>query len=329
LNVIDLAESPAQAGTLTPGRADPPLYMLAFDHRRSIRGLFGVRGEPSRAESARIADAKRVIGDGLLEARERVGSGEAALLVDEQYGAAVLDLARERGVVTALACERSGQAEFQFEYAEAVGAHIERFDPTFVKTLVRFNPGGDEALNRRQLDRLRELSDLLAAGGRKLLFELLVPPEAGQLRSVGDDRDRYDAEVRPELVCRAVAAVQEAGIEPAVWKIEGIEERRDCERIAAVCRREGRERVSCLILGRGADHSRVEHWLRVAAPVDGFGGFAIGRTIWWEAIAAQLAGELDRAAAVATIAERYLHFVDVYRAAAQPVATVRRRPAPG
>jgi myo-inositol catabolism protein IolC len=299
----------------SPTVAPTPLFMLAFDHRRSIRGLFGIEGEPSPPESERIADAKSLIFAGLAEARERLDRGEAALLVDEQYGAAVLDLARERGLVSAVACERSGQAEFRFEYGDAFGAHVERFDPTFVKALVRFNPAGDEALNRRQLERLRVLSDWLAARGRRLLFELLVPPEPGQLRTVGEDRDRYDAELRPELVRGAIAAVQEAGIEPAMWKIEGIEQRSDCERIAATCRRDGRDDVRCLILGRGADASKVEHWLRVAAPVDGFGGFAIGRTIWWDAVAAHLAGELDRSAAIATIAGSYLHFVGVYRAA--------------
>ena len=300
------------------GRKDEstPLFMLAFDHRRSIRGLFGIEGEPTAADAERIAAAKLLICDGLLAARERLTSGAPAVLVDEQYGAAVLDAARERGMVTAVACERSGQAEFQLEYGDAFAAHIERFDPTFVKALVRFNPDGDAELNGRQLERLRMLGDWLAGHGRALLFELLVPPEEEQLRAVGGARDRYDAELRPALVGRAVTTIQDAGIEPALWKIEGIEERSDCELVAAACRRDGRRAAGCLILGRGADPAKVEHWLRVAAPVDGFQGFAVGRTIWWEAVAANLAGELDRGAAVDAIADRYLHFVDVYGTAA-------------
>ena len=183
---------------------------------------------------------------------------------------------------------------------------------------MRFNPDGDAELNERQLERLRALGDWLASAERALLFELLVPPEPDQLRAVGDSRDRYDAELRPELVRRAVATIQDAGIEPALWKIEGIEQRSDCELIAAACRRGGRERVGCLILGRGADEAKVEHWLRVAAPVEGFEGFAVGRTIWWDAVAANLAGDLDHAAAGGAIADRYLHFVDVYSGAEGP-----------
>jgi myo-inositol catabolism protein IolC len=296
----------------------PPLFVLAFDHRRSILGLFGISGEPTRDESSRIAEAKGIIFAGLVEAREDIGSGTAGLLVDEQFGSEVLELARDRRVVAALACERSGQAEFRFEYGNDFGAHIERFEPEFAKVLVRLNPDGDADLNRRQIERLRRLSRWLERNNRALLLELLVPPEADQLRRVGGDRDRFDAELRPGLAGRAVAGLQHAGVEPAMWKLEGLEERSSCERLAAVCRRDGRDDVSCLILGRGADGARVEHWLRVAAPVEGFEGFAVGRTIWWDAIGAYLAGELDRAGAVATIAARYLHFVDVYRAAMEP-----------
>ena len=278
--------------------------------------MFGASGAPSPEQAGRIGDAKRLIFAGLLRAEGGLkGAGTPALLVDEQFGAQVLELARERRVVSAVACERSGQAEFEFEYGEDFGAHIERFDPELVKALVRFNPGGDRDLNRRQIERLRRLSAWLRARDRELLFELLVPPEPDQLRSVGDDRDRFDAELRPGLVCEAVTELQDAGVEPALWKIEGIESRSDCESIATTCRRQGRDQVQCLILGRGADEAKVEHWLRVAAPVEGFGGFAVGRTIWWDAIASYLAGELDRGRAITTIAERYLHFVGVYRAA--------------
>ncbi len=291
-----------------------PLFLLAFDHRRSIRPLFGIEGEPKPQDALRIAEAKLTIYDGLLRARGALdGVGVPGLLVDEEYGGEVLELARaEPDIVAAVAAERSGQAEFQLEYDADFEAHIERFEPELVKTLVRFNPNGDADLNGRQVERLARLSHWLREAGRELLFELLVPPTPDQLRSVENDPGRFDAELRPELVSRAVADLQNAGIEPAVWKIEGIEDRSGCELVAATCRREGRDEVRCLILGRGADESRVEHWLRVAAPVEGFGGFAVGRTIWWDAVAANLAGQIGRDEAVSTIAGRYLHLIDVY-----------------
>ena len=294
--------------------AQSPLFVLAFDHRQSIRSLFGIPGKPTSQDAVWIADTKRIIFDGLLEARDSIrGVGVPALLVDEEFGSEILDLARSDDVVAAIACERSGQAEFQFEHGEDFPGHMARFDPELIKALVRFNPDGDQEVNGRQIKRLRRLSDWLATEDRELLLELLVPPDPYQLRSVGEDRTRFDAELRPELVCRAVTELQDASVEAAFWKIEGLERRSDCEQIAATCRRQGRDGVSCLILGRGADASKVEHWIRTAASVSGFAGFAVGRTIWWDAIASHLAGELDRVDATAKIAERYLHFVDVYQ----------------
>lgn len=292
---------------------DPPLLVLAFDHRNSIRGLFGIEDEPSSEQAAEISAAKMIILDGLLLAGDRMTRpGTPGLLVDEGFGSAVLERAAERGVVTAVACERSGQAEFQFEYGEDFRTHVERLKPTFVKALVRYNPDGDHELNQRQISRLEELASWLNGRDPGFLFELLVPPTDDQLEAFGNDGDRFDAELRPDLVCRAITELQDAGIEPEVWKIEGIETRADCERVADVCRRDGRTGARCLILGRGADFAKVEHWLEVAAPVEGFDGFAIGRSIWWDAIAAYLAGESDRDEAVELICRNYLHFVDVY-----------------
>ena len=216
--------------------------------------------------------------------------------------------------------EKTGQNEFDFAYGEEFGDHIERFDPDFSKVLVRYNPEGDAEMNKRQAERLRRLSDWLHERDRKFLFELLVPAEEPQLASVDGDSDRYDAEFRPELMRRAIAELQEAGIEADIWKIEGVDERADCERIAAQCRSGGRDGVVCVVLGRGANEDKVDHWLREAAGVEGFIGFAIGRSIWWDALKGFLAGDLEREAAAQQIADNYLRFVKVYEdaEAAQP-----------
>jgi myo-inositol catabolism protein IolC len=295
--------------------SDSALFMLAFDHRKSIRPLFGIAGEPSPEERARISAAKELVYEGLLSAAPRLPDGaRPGLLVDEEFGTPVLERARSEDVTAAVAVEKSGQKEFQFEY-EDFGAHLGRLRPELAKALVRYNAGGDRGLNDRQLERLKVLSDYLAGSETDLLFELLVPPTEEQLAECDGDVSRYDADLRPGLVRTAIEQIQDAGIEVAIWKIEGIEDAEDCESIAATCHRGGRT-ADCLILGRGADEAMVEHWLTTAAPTPGFGGFAVGRTIWWDAIAAHIAGETDRPATVEKIAARYLHFVDVYLAAA-------------
>jgi myo-inositol catabolism protein IolC len=181
---------------------------------------------------------------------------------------------------------------------------------------VRYNPDGDPAVNERQTARLRHLADWLHAHGRKFLFELLVPATAAQLAAAGGDGDRYDRNIRPGLVVRSIAALQEAGVEADVWKIEGLDEPDDCRRVAEQARRGGREGVACIVLGRGADDARVERWLHAGAGVPGYRGFAIGRTIWWDALVGFRDGRLLRNEAAARIAANYLHAANVYRAAA-------------
>jgi myo-inositol catabolism protein IolC len=294
---------------------DGKLYILAFDHRGSFqKKMFGIEGDPTPEEAETITDAKRLVFEGMEMAVERgVDAAATGVLVDEQFGGDVPRLAREHGLVLAMPVEKSGQDEFDFEYGSDFGAHIERFDPQFSKVLVRYNPDGDADMNRRQLDRLKELADWLHDHDRKFLFELLVPAEEAQLQAVGGDTDRYDAELRPELMRRAIEDIQNFGVEVDVWKIEGVDAREDAEMLAEQTRSgEGREGVVCVLLGRGASDAKVDHWLRQAAPVEGFVGFAIGRSIWWDPLKGFLDGSLERRAAAEQIADNYLRFVKVY-----------------
>jgi myo-inositol catabolism protein IolC len=295
------------------------LNILAFDHRGSFqKKFFGVAGDPSPEETERISDAKRVIYEGMLAALDSNPDPSlreaAGILVDEQFGGAIARDARSKRIMVAMPVEKSGQDEFDFQYGEDFGRHILDFDPTFSKVLVRYNPEGDGEMNARQSERLKRLGEWLHANDRKLLFELLVPAEPHQLETVGGDADRYDREVRAKLMLTAIAELQQSGVEPDIWKIEGIDDREDCERIAEQCRTGGRESVVCVVLGRGADAAAVDRWLRAASGVPGYAGFAIGRTIWWDPLKRYVDGSADRAAAAAEIGENYVRFASVYRA---------------
>lgn len=296
---------------------DQKLYILAFDHRGSFqKKFFGIEGAPDPEQTAMIADAKHLIFEGMMQA---VASGAkpelTGVLVDEQFGGSVPQEARAKGLKIAMPVERSGQNVFDFEYGEEFGEHIERYDPDFSKVLVRYNPAGDRAENDGQLQKLKRLSDWLTERNRKFLFELLVPAEPDQLAQVGGDADRYDAELRPELMRQAIAEIQDAGIEVDIWKIEGVDERSDCEMLVSQARSGGRDGVCCVVLGRGASVQKVDHWLQQAAPVDGFVGFAIGRSIWWDPLKAYVDGKIERISGARQIAESYLRFVDVYERA--------------
>jgi 5-dehydro-2-deoxygluconokinase len=104
---------------------------------------------------------------------------------------------------------------------------------------------------------------------------------------------------------QTIRELQDAQVEPDIWKIEGLDRPEDCERIVAAARRDGREKVGCIILGRGEDEQQVRKWLTVAAGVEGFIGFAVGRTDFWDPLVAWRSGKATRDAAVAEMARHY------------------------
>jgi myo-inositol catabolism protein IolC len=305
---------------------DGKLFILAFDHRGSFqKKWFGIEGPPNEEETQKISDAKHLILEGLFRALdEGAEPSVTGALIDEQFGVptGIPQQAKERGLKLAMPVEKSGQNEFDFEYGDQFGDHIEQLDPDFSKVLVRYSPDDpDTEMNARQLERLKRLSDWLHEHDRKFLFELLVPATDDQLDSVGGDTDRYDAELRPELMRRAIEEIQNTGIEVDIWKIEGVDERSDAEMLAEQTRVGGRDEVVCVLLGRGASDDKVDHWLREAAPVEGFVGFAIGRSIWGDQLKGFLDGSIEREDAARQIGDNYTRFIKVYEEAEATAAT--------
>jgi 5-dehydro-2-deoxygluconokinase len=297
---------------------DKPLYILPFDHRGSFqKKMFGWDSSLTTEQTAEIAAAKRVIYDAFVAAvHNGVPKDKAGILVDEQFGAAILCDAAAEGYATACPAEKSGQDEFDFEYGDDFAKHIEAFQPTFCKVLVRYNPEGDPSLNQRQESRLKRLSEYLHSdkSHSQFMFELLVPAEKAQLDSLKGDKKAYDQELRPQLMAQTIQELQNAGVEPDVWKIEGLERREDCEDIVSTARRGGRNHVGCIILGRGEDDRKVQTWLATAASVPGFIGFAVGRTSFWDPLVNWREKKITRDAAVAEIARRYQQFVEIFEA---------------
>ncbi|MES1180247.1 MAG: DUF2090 domain-containing protein [Verrucomicrobiota bacterium] len=292
-----------------------PLYILPFDHRGSFETkMFGWHGDLTPAQTAEIAAAKQVIYDGFKAAIAAGAPKEkGGILVDEQFGAAILHDAKANGFATACPAEKSGQDEFDFEYGDDFAKHIEMFRPTFCKVLVRYNPEGDATLNRQQTARLKKLSDYLHSQSEsRFMFELLVPAEPAQLDRFGGDKKIYDLELRPKLMVQTIEQLQDAGVEPDVWKIEGLDRREDCEKIVAAAHRGGRDQVGCIVLGWGESDQKVHDWLTIASGVQGFIGFAVGRTDFWQPLVEFRAGKISRAAAVAEIARRYREFVEIF-----------------
>lgn len=293
--------------------ADDPLLILAMDHRGSFEKMFTDADSPDDAALAKMRAAKQLIYAGLSDAAPKITAGRAGVLVDEQLGADVLRSARgDADITVAMPVERSGQQLFSLEYGADTDAHLAAFDPDYVKVLVRMNPDDDPADTREQLDALAALSAALRDQGRQFLYELLVPATDAQSERAGSAL-AYDRDIRPELVCRVIAANQQAGVEPTLWKIEGLETAAAAAAVVAAAHADDRS-ADCIVLGRDAPKDRLDTWLSVAAGVPGFVGFAIGRSIWEDAVAEHLrSGDDDQL--IATVSANYSHFVNTYLAA--------------
>lgn len=291
-----------------------PLFILAFDHRASfVKNMLGVASQPDMEQVKQVVDFKNVIFEGFKRGVELgVPKDAAAVLCDEQFGDAVLRGAKDSGFVFAACTEKSGQKEFDFEYGEDFGAHLKEYAPTFAKALVRYNPKDDKALNQRQLEKLKILSDYCHANNMKFLIEPLVAALPEQLEKVDGDQGRYDLEIRPKLMVEMVEQMQKGGVEPDIWKIEGLEKTAEYEAVVRQAKSQGRDQVSAVILGRGASQSQVEKWLMAATKAEGVVGFAIGRSIFHEALKKYKTAEYTHEEAVEEIARKYLHFYQVY-----------------
>jgi 5-dehydro-2-deoxygluconokinase len=296
---------------------DRPLFILPFDQRSSFeKGLFGFKPPLTEDQTATVIASKQVVYEGFKVALSKGAPRETAgILVDEQFGTAILRDARANGFITCAPTEKSGQEEFAFEYGDRWRDHIEAFAPTFAKVLVRYNTENDEAMNRRQAARLKQVSDYCRQTNRHFLFELLVPMTHEQSDRLEGSQRLYDQHLRPSLMIAAIKELQQAGVEPDVWKVEGLDQRGDCEAVVAAARRDGRGKVGCIVLGRGADEAGVLAWLRTAATVPGFIGFAIGRTSFWDPLVGFRDRTLTREAAAARIADRYAEWTAAFTAA--------------
>jgi myo-inositol catabolism protein IolC len=289
-----------------------PLFLLAMDQRSSLleHTYDEPGGEPAdEAEAERVRAGKQLVYRGVLTALAAGASrARTGVLVDELYGAEVARLVKDAGLQLAMPIERSGREWFELQYGDEWMAHVEAFDPDWVKVLVRDNPAYDTDRRAEQASDVAAVAAALREAGRPFLVELLVPGTDEQKGSVED----YDRDLRPDLVVQVLEYLQDHGVEADVWKLEGLDRSEDAERVVATARRDGRDSVQCIVLGRDAPEEQLDHWLRTAAPVDGFVGFAIGRSNWEEPLEDVVHEGLDTEAAEGLIAANYRHFVDTW-----------------
>jgi 5-dehydro-2-deoxygluconokinase len=263
---------------------------------------------------AQTAATANLVYDGLQMALAAGALRESAgIICETALDATILRDAAARGIVTTLALQRIGEDEFSFE------KHFERsspsFHPTFYKATVRYNPAGDRTLNNKRAIELSRLSQFLASLGQsRLMLELLIPPVPGQVEEFAGGKKAYDVALRPHLMIEAIRELQDAGVDPDVWAVDGMVRREDYESLVMMLRSEGRNQAACIVNGDSEPHQGVRGLLEAASEVPGIIGFALGRTDLSDPLTAWRMRRATRDQAVAVIAARYLEFADLCEA---------------
>jgi len=286
------------------------LYILPFDHRGSFMKIIGAESPPTEEDLATAREYKGMIYQAFKKSiAAGVDKSVAGILTDEWLGLNVLREAKADGFITATPYEKSGQDEFDFDH-ENWKEKVDELDTTYVKVLVRYNPEGDKEMNVRQGKRLAELSDFLKDKKSKFLFELLVPATDEQLEKAGS-QEAYETDMRVDLMIEAVNELYAAGVTPDIWKIEGLDTTEKMQKVGDAVKA-GNSEAGIIILGRGESSEKAAHWLSVGAKVDNAVGFAVGRTIFKEALADFAAGKSTKDEAIQKISDNYSSFVKVW-----------------
>ncbi len=284
-----------------------PLIILPFDHRGSfLRDILKVEKIPTWRDRRKTSELKQIIFDGFLLARRQVDRPERlAILVDEEYGQKIIRQAKNNRITISLPVEKSQTDEFQFDYGAKFYRHIKKFRPDYVKALVRYNPGEKEK-NRRQLAKLKTLSDYCRHNKYPLIFELLVPPTDKDLKLAGSRKD-YDRKLRAGRTAAAIKEIRQQ-VKTTIWKLEGFDDVASCRRaLKSVGQNE-----KIIVLGRGENKRQVESWLAVAKNFPAIIGFAIGRTIFLRPLQQYVAKKKTKKETVAIIAKNFRYFIDYW-----------------
>ena len=293
-----------------------PLYILPFDHRATFaQKIFNKNSiaDLTSEEHQLITEYKQIVYDAFKKAvGNAVPKENAAILIDEEFGDEILKDAKENGFLTILTTEKSGQDEFEFQYGGDFPAHIEKYNPQFVKVLIKYNPEDVQDLKTRQLEKLKTVSDFCQVKSFKFLLEVLVIATKNQQEKSGGSKEQFDKLLRSGLTVGLIKELQANGVEPDVWKLEGFDLKEDYNEIIRTARDNGRNNVGFVILGRGENEEKVNEWLRVGKNVVGVIGFAVGRTVFWQAILDFRSSTKTREETVTQISENFTNFYKIF-----------------
>ena len=267
------------------------LIILPFDHRSSFL-------KDITNQKRKVREMKEMIFDAFLLSIKN--KRDFAILVDEELGENVLLRAKKENIKICLPVEKSGQKELKLEYGDDFQKHIKKFDPEYVKILVRYNPSNIE-INKRQLEVLSKIGNFCRENKYKVLLELLVPKSKEEI-----DIKNYDTLLRYKKTIEAIKEIK-AKIKVSVWKLEGFS-KKQWENVIKSTNKGSK----IVLLGRGEDKSKVSKWMRDASGYKEIIGFAIGRTIFLEPLKEYQNNKATKEETIKKISDNFNYFINLW-----------------
>jgi RpiB/LacA/LacB family sugar-phosphate isomerase len=284
-----------------------PLYILPFDHRGSFKKIIGVQDPLTKKDVQKIKDYKQIIYSAFKKAK--LSKEDAGILVDETYGKGILLSAKKKKIITCYTLEKSGQKEFFFDRKDYRN-RLSYFKPSYAKVLLRYNPAGNKAMNKRQAKKLAELTKYLKKVNVGFLLEVLEIPTEKQLKKY-KTKTNFDHKLRAKLMVKAISELQQAGVDPEIWKLEGLYKKELMQKVAdQVTSFNPQARI--VVLGRGENEKKAAHWIKEGAKVEAVIGFAVGRTVFKQPLLDYQSKKLNKSQTIDKITHNYLHFVNIF-----------------
>ncbi len=265
---------------------------FAIDHRTQLEDL-----APDEAAVARIPAFKVLA----VQAARRVAKGRPGfgMLLDDKYGRVALFAAGAgQDLWVAKPIELPGSRPLQFEFSQDLGSRLSEWPVDHgIKVLCFYHPDDDPALKAVQTAKLVSAFDAARKVGREILIEIIVSKSG----PMSDD-----------TIAGALAELYDAGLKPDWWKLEPQASTAAWQAIDDVIATRDPYCRGVVLLGLEAPIEALKESFAVARTSTSVRGFAVGRTIFAEAAARWLKGEIGDEEAVDEMAAKFATLVDLW-----------------
>ena len=259
------------------------MRVFAFDHRMQLEQMEGYTPAKGGAFKQLCLRAALQVQDG------QAGYG---ILCDNRIGRDALHAASGTGLWIGRPAEWPGSRPLALEpeLGPDCGALQEWARENVVKVLCFCHPTDDATLRAEQEATVARLYAAARRNGLDFLLEI-IPSKVGPV----------DDDTTATLITQFYAA----GIFPDWWKLEPLTSPEAWSKAIAAIEAHDRDTRGIVVLGLDAPEDQLAASFAVAAEFQLVRGFAVGRTIFGSVARDWLAGRIDDAQAVATIAQRY------------------------